>query len=146
MDLPRQLELHTGADRYFRRAVALVWMGAAFTLILHGVELRWWSIAAGVILLLVLNPRRVKDFHPSETIKLNCDGTVAWSRGRARWCGHVWFNRWFILLGIEDNTATHSVLICRSRNSQDDYRHLLIWNRFPPFKSRKVLADAMLPP
>ena len=153
MGQPASIELCTGPDRPYRAAVALLWLLAVTNILSCADRLEWpWLVLASALLAL-LNPWYGYPAAPEGRLQIFRDGSAIakqgnglWN-GNATWKGHGWCNRWATILRIEAAPGTgpagsSHILVCASRNSAQDYRHLLVWNRFPPCSTGPGAADS----
>ncbi|RPH98282.1 MAG: hypothetical protein EHM68_05090 [Lysobacterales bacterium] len=130
------LDLRAGCARWLRFSHAAVsLLGLAGIL---GSDARpAWTAAAVVALVLVhcATARRMSDARSSGRLRLFADGTaVLLTSGGAvaalqRSGG--WLSRWFCIVPLQRLTDGRRVdaIVCRSRNSADAYRRLLVWLR-----------------
>jgi hypothetical protein len=155
MGQPASIELRTGPDRAYRVAVVLLWLLAATSIVACIGELRWpWLVVAGVLLAL-LNPwfgdpgrseGKLHIFRDGAAIATKLNGS--W-KVQATWKGHGWCNGWGTILRLEAPAGygcarSSHVLVCASRNAAQDYRHLLVWSRFPPCGAGRGATDSKL--
>lgn len=137
MDQPASIELRTGPDRHYRVAASLLWLLAVTNMLGYAAVLAWPWLALAMLLLAMLNPWFGGSVKAESRVQIFRDGSAITGQQYGRWQGNGWSNRWATVLRLRANPgappvrASH-VLVCASRNSARDYRHLLVWNRFPP--------------
>jgi len=137
MEQPASIELRTGPDRQYRVVAALLWLLAVTNMLGYAEVLAWPWLVLALLLLAVLNPWFGSSAEAESHVQIFRDGTAITHQQRARWHGHGWSSRWATVLRLDAHPGaapvrSAHVLICASRNSARDYRHLLVWNRFPP--------------
>jgi len=149
MEQRASIELMTGMDRQFRVAVTLLWLLAATNILGYADVLAWPWLVLAFLLLAVLNPWFGNFAEAESRVQIFRDGSAITHQQRGRWKGHGWSNRWATVLRLDELPGTPRVrvahvLVCASRNSARDYRHLLVWNRFPPCADISSLSDTPL--
>jgi hypothetical protein len=138
MAQPTHIELETGSDRFYRRAVALIWLLAAAVLVDHVQTLSPLLLCAGCALLLGLRPGRNDPSRQSHRLRLYRNGTAALGDQTGTWGARSWSCRWYAVLRLDLSRRARHVLISTSRNSADEYRRLLVWSRFAPFGEKRA--------
>ncbi|HMB58607.1 MAG TPA: hypothetical protein VKN35_01735, partial [Xanthomonadales bacterium] len=56
-----------------------------------------------------------------------------WRGQRCTWQPHARASRMGLVVRICRPDRVEHILVLASRNHTSDFRHLLVWNRFPPF-------------
>ena len=149
MEQPASIELRTGPDRQYQAVATLLWLLAVTNMLGYAEVLAWPWLVLSLLLLAVLNPWFGSSAEAQSRVQIFGDGSAITQQQRGRWRGHGWSNRWATVLRLHANPgappvpAAH-VLICASRNSARDYRHLLVWNRFPPCTATPGTPDTQL--
>jgi len=149
MEQPASIELRTGPDRQYRVVATLLWLLAATNMLGYVEVLAWPWLVLALLLLAVLNPWFGCSAEAQSHVQIFRDGTVISHQQRRRWQGHGWSSGWATVLRLDAHPgatpvrAAH-VLVCASRNSARDYRHLLVWNRFPPCAAIPGTPDTQL--
>jgi len=130
-------------------AVVLLWLLALTNIALCAETLAWPWLAAAVLLLAALSPwfhGRTPALHKVQIFR---DGTAITGGAQGTWKGQCWASPWATILRLEGSAGRQAprvshVLVCASRNSTSDYRHLLVWNRYPPARARSDVLDSGL--
>ncbi len=149
MEQPASIELRTGLDRQYRVVATLLWLLALTNVLAYVEVLAWPWLVLAFLLLAGLSPWFGSSAEAQSHVQIFRDGTAITHQQRARWNGHGWSNRWATVLRLHANPGAPPVraahlLICASRNSARDYRHLLVWNRFPPCAVVSGTSDSAL--
>jgi len=149
VDQPASIELHLGPDRSHRLAVVLLWLLALTNIALCAENLAWPWLAAAGLLLVALNPWFYGWATGLDKVQIFRDGTAITSGLHGTWKGQGWASPWATILCLEESAGRQAprvshVLVCASRNSTSDYRHLLVWNRYPPARARSVVVRSGL--
>jgi len=132
MALQAHLELKAGADRSYRAAVYSLWAVAALTVFSQLTTMPWPLIPAALVVLFVFNPGRCISEGKPVQVRLYANGAAMVGEQTGTWGRYSWTCRWISVLRIDDLPRPLFLLLCASRNHPDDYRHLLVWTRFPP--------------
>lgn len=137
MEQPASIELRTGPDRHYRVVARLLWLLALTNLLGYAEVLAWPWLVLALLLLAALNPWFGRSAEAQSLVQIFRDGSAITQQQHCRWKGHGWSNRWATVLRFQANPGAPPVrvthlLVCATRNSARDYRHLLVWNRFPP--------------
>ena len=132
-----RIELTTGPDRCYRCACWLVWLLALAATAAKAPEMHWGVILLALSVLIVLRPFCSRWLRETDSLWLHADGRATLSRGGHKLAGQWRIptrpSRWLTVVPLETGTRVERLLVCSSRNRADDYRHLLMWTRFPPF-------------
>jgi len=128
---PASIELQCGPSRTFSRLVWIVWLLAAGSLIYSVPHYRWPWLMGAAVALFHFHPASGSALRRQHAVRIQADGCARIDDAAFRW-RPVWrANRLGILLEISGAGRTRQVLACASLNRADDYRHLLIWCRYP---------------
>ncbi len=133
MAQPAHIELETGSDRCYHRAVAVIWLLGAAVLIDHAQTLSLPLLCAGCALLLGLRPGRNDPSQQSFRLRLYSNGAAVLGDETGSWGAQSWSCRWYAMVRIDLSRRARHVLVSASRNPGDEYRRLLVWTRFAPF-------------
>jgi len=133
MAQPPHIELNTGYDRLFRISTCLLWLISAAVVILHLTILHWTLSLIGTGVLFAFWPKEGSCDRTGGRLRLYCNGVAILGEQTGRWGKCYWSTRRYTMLRMDLPQGSSHVLVPASRNHQDDYRRLLVWNRFPPF-------------
>jgi hypothetical protein len=145
------IELQTGEGAWLKLIRLLLSLTALIVVL--SVNTSWaWKMASLVALVLVLllirfQIQRVGHFH---RLRLYDNGNVTLlTEGKAEIPGVLeavpWATRWISVLSVGrfDRWPRQQLLVCRSRNDRDDYRHMMCWLRLGSLSGS---ADGILGP
>jgi hypothetical protein len=148
MNQPTSIELNTGPDRLYRVAAGLLWLLTLVNVGCRAETLAWPWLSATLLLLAVLHPWFHGRARAPGRVQIFSDGMAIISGART-WKGQGWASPWAAIVCLEHPIGKNAprvarVLVCASRNATDDYRRLLVWNRYPPARARSVAAGSGL--
>lgn len=130
------IELRTGASALYPIAVWAVWLAAAACNLVFFSELPWPVAAAAVVILLLFWPG-FSHFQPDKcALRIHADGSALLAGNHGAWIPGARSSRWGTVLHLRLQGRDRFALVCASNNHTEDYRRLLVWNRFPPFGAR----------
>jgi hypothetical protein len=141
------LDLHAGCARWLRFSHAGVSLLGLAGILASGARPAW--TAAAVVALVLVHcgtARRMSDARSSGRLRLFADGTaVLLTRNGAVAAvqrGGGWLSRWFCVVPLRRLSDGRRIdaVVCRSRNSADAYRRLLVW-----FRMRETGAPVRAP-
>ena len=128
-----QIELQAGADRTYRVLLWAVWGLAALTTAQYLRDLLWPLQLLAMGLLVSFWPGFVRRSETVCRLRLYRDGSAEWRGQRCTWLPHSRASRMGLVVRICRPDRVEHILVLASRNHTSDFRHLLVWNRFPPF-------------
>ena len=132
MAQPAHIELQTGADRFYHWAKFLLWTLAVAVFAAFAPDAPWQLSVAALSLIVYLWPATDDPIAEPEQLYLYRSGAAKLGDKTGSWGSHSSVCRWFSIVQIDLPQKARKVLICASRNHNDDYRQLLVWTRFPP--------------
>jgi hypothetical protein len=146
---PTSIELNTGPDRPYRVAAGLLWLLVLVNVGCQAETLAWPWLAAAVLLLAVLHPWLHGRARAPGKVQIFRDGRAILSGVEGTWKGQGWASPWAAIICLEQPVGKNAprvapVLVCASRNATNDYRRLLVWNRYPPARAGSVVAGSGL--
>jgi hypothetical protein len=143
MAQPEIISLRTGAGRWLRSACALVSMLGAVSILLAQANPLWTGAALAVLCLIsVAAFRRIRRNGAGQVLTLHGDdsATLLTARGAVPMLrrGGDWASRWCCVLRLQQVLSGHrcDCLVCRSLNSPDAYRRLLVSLRMREVRNR----------
>ena len=144
-----RIELHTGPDLLYRNASWVIWVLAGVTFALKFQAMNWFMIIFSACLLVYLRPWPLARLVETGTLRLYANGSASFNPGSTERFGY-WrisapASRWLTVVRIDTAEGAERLLVCASLNHPDDYRHLLVWSRFPPVESGRRPAGAPAP-
>jgi len=127
------IELHLGTGRWVRVCQGLVSLLGLVAIVSSPVPLGWVGAALGALFLVhVLTARKMGKAAGSGRLVLRGDNSATLFAGGksacARYRGRGWASRWLCVLPLEtlESGRPLNCVVCRSQNSQDSYRRLLV--------------------
>ena len=128
---PRWIELACGPSKGFTALVWTVWMLALGAVLYSAQHYAWPWLVVAAFGLVVLRPKSGLPLQTRCTVRIHTKGSARIGEFEGTW-RPVWrANRLAVLLEMSRAGRSQPVLVCASLNRPDDYRHLLVWCRFP---------------
>lgn len=127
------IELRLGSGRWLRAHHRLVSLLGGVAIVMSPVSVGWQGTAVGALILVhALTSWRMSRFDGPGRIVIGGNGNATLFAGgsgvQARYRGAGWASRWLCVLPLETlSDGRHLIcIVCRSRNSRDAYRRLLV--------------------
>lgn len=140
---PEVIALRTGAGRWLRFACAVVSMLGFVSILLSRANLLWTAAALGVLCLISADTfRRLRRHGEGQVLTLHGNGsaTMLTEAGTIPLLrrGNDWGSRWCCMLRLQHvlSGRRFDCLVCRSLNSPDAYRRLLVSLRMRDVRNR----------
>jgi len=127
------IEVRAGEGGWLKTARIMLFALALLQLLLVSTSLAWKAIAIpGILLIFALTSWKVHQLAGIQLLRLNRNGIVTLVQRNGHEIpavleGEAWVSAWVSVLpvGRFDRWPRQQILVCRSNNRPDDYRHLL---------------------